>query len=145
MRTKIWRRMCSSSTPTIIGKSSGSPVSSSWHEVQLSPLLDVSKRTYDESNQAYVGYGLTYEVDDIIRIAAWPSGERGQIIGEPMLDEAMLAAALPLAPGDRGLEAGSTDTLYNNGFLAFNAGPSMGCDEPVWVPFMSGYGGECDQ
>lgn len=112
-----------------------------WHELKLSPLLDVSKRTYDQSNQAYVGYGLTYEVDDIIRIAAWLYESRGRINGEPMLDAAMLDAALQLAPADRGLEAGSSDTLYNNGFLAFNAGPSIGCEEPVWVPFMSGYGG----
>lgn len=112
-----------------------------WRRLQLSPLLDVSKRTYDRANHAYVGYGLTYEADDIIRIAIWLNEERGRLMGEPILNEVMLDAALQRTPGDRGLKADSANVVYNNGFWAFDAGPSMGCDGPVWVPFMSGYGG----
>lgn len=112
-----------------------------WHELRLSPLLDETKRTYDDANVALTGYGLTYEPDDIVRIAMWLSKERGQVDGREMLDQTMLEAAMQRDPDDRGLDAGSTDLKYNNGFWAFDAGALIACPHPVWVPFMSGYGG----
>jgi len=111
-----------------------------WRKLELSPLLDSTKRTYDSMAQAFTGYGLTYEVDDIIRIAAWLN-DGALLNGEPMLWDEMLAATLQRKANDRGLTAGSGDLRYNNGFWAFNAGPSLGCPKPVWVPFMSGVSG----
>lgn len=111
-----------------------------WRALNLSPLLDDTKRTYDSAAQAFVGYGLTYEVDDIVRIAEWLH-HGGQLGAESLLDEKMLAASMQRSPEDRGLEAGSANLKYNNGFWAFNAGPSLGCAESVWVPFMSGVSG----
>jgi hypothetical protein len=115
-----------------------------WDHLKLSPLLDDTKRTYDEAAQPFTGYGLTYEADDIVRIARWLSQEHAVIDGEPDLDEDMLSAALQRnvdepgyvtsKPSDRALR-------YNNGFWGWNAAPTLGCDEHVWVPFMSGYGG----
>jgi hypothetical protein len=53
----------------------------------------------------------------------------------------MLDASLQRLPGVAGLRAGSEDLYYNNGFWTYNAGPSLGCAAPVWVPFMSGVSG----
>ena len=89
----------------------------------------------------FTGYGLTYEVDDVIRVAAWLNDDGGRLHGDAMLDREMLDATLQRTAGDRGLEAGSADLRYNNGFWAFNAGPSIGCARPAWVPFMSGVSG----
>ena len=112
-----------------------------WRPLQLSPLLDVPKRTYDEAAMAFTGYGLTYEPDDIVRLALWLAKDDAKIDGEEMLDSNLLNAALQRTPGDRGLEAGSSELRYNNGFWAFDAAPMIDCSYPLWIPFMSGYGG----
>ena len=112
-----------------------------WRRLGLSPLMDDSKRTYDRAAQPFVGYGLTYEVDDIVRIAAWLNEKGGMLDKHAMLDGEMLDALMQRTESDRGLEAGSAELRYNNGFWAYNAGPSIGCPEEVWVPFMSGVSG----
>jgi hypothetical protein len=111
-----------------------------WRPLGLSPLLSHTKRTYDERAQPFTGYGLTYEADDIVRIARWLNTEHAKIDGEPMLDTDMLAATLQRDPDDVGLPAG-TALRYNNGFWAYDAGPSLGCSQSAWVPFMSGVSG----
>jgi hypothetical protein len=112
-----------------------------WHALNLSPQLDVTKRTYDDEAQPFTGYGLTYEADDIVRIANWLDYGGGMLDGKPALDTAMLEASLQRLPAVAGLRAGRDDLYYNNGFWAYNAGPSLNCTEPVWVPFMSGVSG----
>jgi hypothetical protein len=112
-----------------------------WNALNLSPLLDDTKRTYDEAAQPYAGYGLTYEADDILRIAQWLSTQNGEIDGESIFDEEMLAAALQREADDRGLTAVYPSLRYNNGFWGFNTASALSCEVEVWVPFMSGYGG----
>jgi len=112
-----------------------------WRRLNLSPLLDNTRRTYDEAAQPFTGYGLSYEADDIVRVAAWLNDETGRPDRDKLLDSRMLNAALQRVPADRGLEAGSARLRYNNGFWAFDAGASIGCQEPVWVPYMSGNAG----
>ena len=112
-----------------------------WHVLGLSPQLDVTKRTYDDEAKPFTGYGLTYETDDIIRIANWLAYGGAIVDGKPALDTKMLEASLQRLPGVTGLRAGSDDVYYNNGFWAYDAGPSLGCGESVWVPFMSGVSG----
>ena len=112
-----------------------------WRDLNLSPLLDDTKRTYDDVAQPFTGYGLTYESDDIVRIALWLSRDGAKIDGEPYLDEHMLGAALQRAGNDAGLPTTVPTLRYDNGFWGFNAASRLGCDHDVWVPFMSGYGG----
>jgi hypothetical protein len=61
--------------------------------------------------------------------------------GRPALETAMLDDALQRRGKVTGLRAGSDELYYNNGFWAYDAGPSLGCAESVWVPFMSGVSG----
>ena len=112
-----------------------------WRALNLSPLLDVTKRTYDDAAQPFTGYGLTYEADDIARIANWLANDGGTLDGKPALYTAMLDAALQRLPGVAGLPARSDGLYYENGFWDYDAGPSLGCAAPVWVPFMSGVSG----
>lgn len=111
-----------------------------WRPQALSPALDATLRTYDSYRQPLAGLGLEYHPDDIARLAAWL--DAGALIdGKPALDEAMLAAALQRDPAARGLPADSPNRRYNLGFWARDIGPDLGCAGPVWVPYMSGYGG----
>ena len=112
-----------------------------WRRLELGALLDDSKRTYDLRAQPFTGYGLTYETDDIVRIADWLANWHGVTGADATLDEPMLDGALQRVPADRGLPADADNLRYNNGFWAVDAGTILGCDAPLWVPFMSGVGG----
>ena len=111
-----------------------------WSRLQLSPLLDESLRTYDEYAQPFVGWGLTYEIDDAARIAHWLNAG-ARIDGQEVLDARMLDATMQREAGDRGLRAITDDIRYNNGFWAYRSGPSIGCNADAWTPSMSGVSG----
>jgi hypothetical protein len=107
----------------------------------LSPLTHASKRTYDSVAQPFAGWGLTLHADDVVRLGLFLLQDGGAIDGRQVLDPAGLAAALQRDPADRGLPAGSDSLRYNNGFWAYSTDLGGTCREPIWIPFMSGYGG----
>lgn len=111
-----------------------------WDTLALSAAIRSSRTTDDDYAQPLFGWGLSYQSDDIARIGVWLQA------GAPLpdgisLDPAMLNAALQRNPDDRGLQAGSAATRYNNGFWGLDIAAFIGCEKPVWVPFMSGHGG----
>jgi len=111
-----------------------------WRNLNLSPTILETRRTYDAVRQPFAGWGLAYHADDIVRIAGWlDAGAR--LAGGPMLDEPMLAAALQRDPARPGLQADGPNYRYRGGFWARRLGVKLGCEAPVWTPFMSGYGG----
>jgi hypothetical protein len=112
-----------------------------WDSLHLSPLLSDIKRTYDAAAQPFTGYGLTYEPDDIARLAHWLLVDDGRIDGESVLIARLFNAAMQRDPDDRGLPAASPLIRYNNGFWARDVAEFIDCDHPVWVPFMVGVGG----
>jgi len=109
--------------------------------LKLSPLTWTTRRTYDTKAQPYTGYGLTLHSDDIVRIGLFLARGDGAIEGTQVLDPEELKAALQRNPRDPGMEAGSESLRYNNGFWAYQTNLHDACAEPVWIPFMSGYGG----
>ena len=111
-----------------------------WQPLRLSAVAMTSRTTYDTTAQALTGWGLTFIPDDIARIGEWllqvASGTSTNAI-----DRELLGAALQQNPDDRGLPTGTPGFRYNNGFWAHDIAGYIGCPQPVWVPFMSGYGG----
>jgi hypothetical protein len=108
--------------------------------LQLSPVAMTTRRTYDAVRAPFAGYGLTWHPDDIARLAAWlvrlaQQGESGP------LHAPGLAAAMFRAPGRIRAPVGSPGEAYSNGFWGVDAASWIGCEHPVWIPFMSGYGG----
>jgi hypothetical protein len=112
-----------------------------WPALRLSPALDVIRRTYDEAQQPFTGYGLTLHGDDMARLAAFLNAAHGRIGAVQMLDPALLDAAMQRDPAHPGLRAGVDDLRYNHGFWAWNAQHALGCRAETWIPFLSGYGG----
>ncbi len=112
-----------------------------WKKLALSPVAYKTRRTRDAVAQPYTGWGLSFVPDDLARIARFINHDHGRIDGVDMLDAAALSAALQQDPSDPGLPAPGKDFRYNNGFWAWNAGPVLKRKKPLWVPFMSGYGG----
>jgi hypothetical protein len=112
-----------------------------WKKLALSPPFYVVRRTYDATAQPFTGYGLTLHGDDIAKIADFINVDHGAIGGEQLVDPAMLRAALQQNPEDHGLRASTDDFRYHDGFWAWNAQHTLGCESPTWIPFMSGFGG----
>lgn len=111
-----------------------------WDRLQLSPLLANPRRTYDDVKQPFSGWGMVMTRGDLARIVQFLQNG-GAINGEQLLDPAMMARALQRLPEPQGPRADRSDQRYANGFWAWNAGPSLDCDDGLWVPLMSGYGG----
>lgn len=112
-----------------------------WQPLGLSPVTALTRRTNDDIAQPFTGWGLALHRDDILRIAHWLATGEGMLDDRQLLEPRMLAAALQRDPDDRGLVATGPRFRYRHGFWAYDAGPDIGCAEPAWVPFLSGYGG----
>lgn len=111
-----------------------------WRGLGLGQTIMGTRRTYDATRQPFTGWGLTYHRNDILRIARWLV-DGGVIDGRRMLDPTLLAAALQRDPAQPGLPAGGPTYRYKAGFWARNISGVLSCSQPVWTPFMSGFGG----
>lgn len=107
----------------------------------LSPVTWFTRRTYDDTAQPFTGYGLTLHSDDIVRLGLFLVRGDGIVNGEQVLDPAELNAALQRATSGPSLAAGSEKQRYRNGFWAYRSDLRGACKKPVWIPYMSGYGG----
>jgi len=112
-----------------------------WQPLALSPLIEETRRTYDDERQPFTGWSLALLRDDIARIGLFLNRDGGRIDGATVLDPALFDAAMQRDPDDRGLATGVPGLRYNAGFWAYDVAPHVGCPEPVYVPLMSGYGG----
>jgi hypothetical protein len=111
-----------------------------WRAIDLSPTIGNPRRTTDAAAQPFTGYGLTLEPDDVAKLAQFLDPRNP--LAQQRLDPGLFRAALQQDPADRGLGASADGSLrYNNGFWAIRADGLPGCDEPQFIPFMSGFGG----
>lgn len=109
-----------------------------YEPLHLSPTISATRRTLDDARQPFTGWGLTLLRDDIAKLGVYLTG---RATDPPTVALPMLDAALQRNSGDSGLPAGSNELRYNNGFWAYNAQRVLNCERPVWIPFLSGYGG----
>ena len=111
-----------------------------WQPLQLSPTAHYTRRTYDTTAQPFTGWGLIWLRDDVAKIGRFIGIDAGAIGGSALLDRALFDAAMQRNVDDRGTVP-LADFRYNNGFWAHNVQQGLGCSNPTWVPFMSGFGG----
>lgn len=110
--------------------------------LRLSPTARTTRRTYDAVAQPFFGWGLFLHADDLAKLGRFLGPDRGSIDGEPLLDAALLDQAMQRDPARRGLQAAHLENFrYQHGFWARNLQTELGCQQPTWVPFMSGFGG----
>jgi CubicO group peptidase (beta-lactamase class C family) len=109
--------------------------------LHFSPAFQATLRTYDEVAQPFAGYGLTLQTDDLARFALFLLDDEGLVNGSQVLDPSQLSAALQRNPSDPGMAVETQSMRYNNAMWATTVLPPGACPEPVWIPFMSGYGG----
>ena len=110
--------------------------------IGLSPTAHATRRSYDDARQPLFGFGLTLLSDDIAKLARFLGVQQGRIDGQTMLDHAMFEAAMQRDPERRGLRVATLERYrYQHGFWARDLQAELGCAQPTWVPFMSGFGG----
>ena len=110
--------------------------------LRLSPTARTTRRTYDAVAQPFFGWGLFLHGDDLAKLGRFFGPDRGRIDGQPLLDAALLDQALQRDPARRGLQVAHLQKFrYQHGFWARNLQAELGCAQPTWVPFMSGFGG----
>ncbi|MGB7410472.1 MAG: hypothetical protein WA910_04965 [Sphingopyxis granuli] len=107
-----------------------------WDGLALSPTLSTTRRSEDAAAQPFVGWGLTFQPDDIARLSRWLMQGAGGL-----LDQRLLDAAMQRAPAGGGLPAGFPGFRYRAGFWTRDMGARLGCAGSLWVPAMSGFGG----
>lgn len=112
-----------------------------YRRLGLSPELATTRRTLDAAAQPYTGWGLVLRRDDLVKLGGFLALGDGMLGSERLLDAGMLHAALQRDPADPGLQATNRDFRYNNGVWAWNIADTLGCRQPAWIPFMSGFGG----
>ncbi len=106
-------------------------------ELRLSPVTEYPKRTYDDSAQPWVGWGMNFLPGDVAKLGSALAG--GYFESEDRLDTDMIDDALQHHQG-AGLVADKV-ARYSNGFFAQDLSLILNCDKQTWMPFLMGYGG----
>ncbi|MFI0163502.1 hypothetical protein [Streptomyces sp. NPDC017095] len=116
--------------------------------LHLSPDVLTTERTGNSATgQPFGGYGLFYTQDDIAKVSRFLNADGGRIDGVQMLDPTMLADAMQQNPENRGITTTADTTgrtyQYQDGLWArrFTSADDPVFTSPVYVPFMSGFGG----
>ncbi|MEV5795689.1 hypothetical protein [Streptomyces sp. NPDC052192] len=116
--------------------------------LHLSPDVLTTERTDNTATgQPLGGYGLFYTQDDIAKVSQFLNADGGKIGGVQKLDPTMLADAMQHNPANRGVittaDATGRTYQYQDGLWArqFTSADNPVFTSPVYVPFMSGFGG----
>ncbi|MFF1301141.1 hypothetical protein [Streptomyces sp. NPDC058296] len=116
--------------------------------LHLSPDVLTTERTDNSATgQPFGGYGLFYTQDDIAKVSRFLNADGGKIGGAQKLDPTMLADAMQQNPANRGITTTADTTgktyQYQDGLWArqFTSANNQVFTSPVYVPFMSGFGG----
>lgn len=108
----------------------------------LSQTARTTRRTEDAAAQPFFGWGLFLRADDVAKLARFLGAARGDAGAGPLLDGRLLDEAMQRMPGARGLPVAHLEKYrYQHGVWARDLGAELGCGEPLWVPFLSGFGG----
>ncbi|MEM9600585.1 MAG: serine hydrolase domain-containing protein [Pseudomonadota bacterium] len=112
-----------------------------WTPLDLSPVLKTTRRTRDAERQPFVGWGLSFTADDLVKLAQFIAIDEGQFGGTALIDRDSIKAALQRDPDNSGLKAKGTDLGYKAGFWFWDVQDTLQCRAPKRIPFMSGFGG----
>ncbi len=108
-----------------------------WPAMTLSPVAYRTRRTLDDSQQAFSGFGLYFTRGDIAKFSVFFNSQ----LSGPLLDQNKLRSALQQTSEPFGLLAKDDNIRYGNGFWARDVGEFTSCTNDTWLPFMSGFGG----
>ena len=107
-------------------------------QLDLSPSLSWTQRTYDKTAQPFTGYGMVFHADDIARLA-WALNSNPAL--NHYLDSANFDGSRFRSDHTTQKMYDATGIAYSLGFWGINASAWVPCKDITWIPFMSGYGG----
>lgn len=109
-----------------------------FNHYNFSEKIKYIRRTNDNRNQPYTGWGMFLQRDDLVKLnSLLESPELIKYFSKDFLDEGLQRTE------DKGLLAiKNSNIFYNNGFWAARFDKNIfGCKEDLMIPFMSGFGG----
>lgn len=109
-----------------------------FNHYNFSEKIKYIRRTNDNRNQPYTGWGMFLQRDDLVKLnSLLESPELIKYFSKDFLDEGLQRTE------DKGLLAiKHSNIFYNNGFWAARFDKNIfGCKEDLMIPFMSGFGG----
>lgn len=112
-----------------------------FQPLELSPITARTRRTQDDIAQPYAGYGLFFNRDDFVRLAAFIQHQASLPNTKSTLSTAYLHQALQMTPENRGMTTDYPFIRYQHSFWARKVESTFSCKTDKWIPFMSGYGG----
>lgn len=112
-----------------------------WSRLNLSPVLNTTRRTRDDVDQPFVGWGLSLIADDLVKLSQFIALDEGRVGDDQLVSKDAVKAALQRDPNNRGLSAEGTALGYKNGFWFWDVQDTLQCEAPERIPFMSGFGG----
>lgn len=108
-----------------------------FNDLELSSSIKYSLRTFDGKSQAYTGWGMYLIRDDLKKLSTFLHKVKNN-------DDSFIFLHDALNPNNANsnIAIRSADIFYNNGFWSRKFdGHKFGCNDDVWIPFMSGFGG----
>lgn len=112
-----------------------------WEPLGLSPTSKVIRRTMDQAQQPFAGWGTVFHGSDIAKISHALASSDDTDWGIAAFDSPLLDTALQRNGASRGMPATEPPVWYNLGFWAFDLSENSVCEQAMLLPFMSGYGG----
>ncbi len=114
-----------------------------WPVIGFSPVVYSTRRTIDELQQPFSGYGLFLLRDDIAKLSRFFNQQllMYSTAQESLLEVKNLKEALQRLDHPSGVKTSYDFLRYSNGFWARKVSDFLGCKKETWLPFMSGYGG----
>jgi len=90
----------------------------------------------------FSGYGLFWTQDDVAKMVKLLNNDHGVVNGVQILSPSMLDDTMQKNSADHGLvTSGTVPFQYNNAFWAAPPSQFTQYTCPIYIPFMSGYGG----
>jgi CubicO group peptidase (beta-lactamase class C family) len=110
-----------------------------WPELHLSQIAYSTRRTSDEQQQPFAGYGLFFTQNDIAKLSQFLMNEA--VESSKLLEKTKLGDLLARNKSEKDMHSQYPFIHYINGFWKRNVTLLLQCKKETWLPYMMGYGG----
>ncbi len=110
-----------------------------WPELKLSPIAYSTRRTADSAQQPFVGYGLFFTQDDIVKLTQFLINEKTQ--SSSLLSHEQAYETLHRNQTYKEMHSQYPFIHYINGFWKRDVTKLLQCKKETWLPYLLGYGG----
>jgi len=113
-----------------------------WSELSISEVMSATRRTTDNLQQPFTGYGLFLLADDMAKLSSFlVNQQKAKIKPKFRLNEKHLIATMKTISSATDMKTNYEFIHYQNGFWKQQITKLLHCTNDTWLPYMLGYGG----